>query len=64
MSMYMKKRENIAIENTVKIILLKCKIVKKRQKLFVCIETNCDSIQKVPNRVSMLVNEVQVQTAI
>lgn len=35
----------------------------KKQKLFVCIETNCDNIQKVPNRVSMLVNEVQVQTA-
>lgn len=25
---------------------LKCKSVKKRQKLFVCIETNCDSVQK------------------
>lgn len=58
------KREKIL---QLKILLrsfwLKCKSVKKRQKLFVCIETNCDSIQKVPNRVSMLVNEVQVQTA-
>lgn len=58
------KREKIL---QLKILLrsfwLKCKSVKKRQKLFVCIETNCDSIQKVPNRVTMLVNEVQVQTA-
>lgn len=57
------KREKIL---QLKILLrsfwLKCKSVKKRQKLFVCIETNCDSVQKVPNRVNMQVNEVQVQT--
>lgn len=41
------KREKIL---QLKILLrsfwLKCKSVKKRQKWFVCIETNCDSIQK------------------
>lgn len=63
MSTYMKREKILRLKILLRSFWLKSKSVKKTQKLFVCIETNCDSIQKVPNRVSMLVNEVQVQTA-